>query len=592
MTSTSENKYPQIYQRYILLDAIGAGGMGQVFRAVTMDEINRVVVVKKTFEHLRSNSSYVKMFRDEIKVLSLLNHPNIVHLYSYGSKAEFIEMEYVRGLSLNQILLTLEEKKEKIPIEIAVYIAHEAAKGLSYAHELRDDAKSLPLGIVHRDISPHNLMISAKGSVKILDFGISKFTDQLNVTEFGVVKGKRHYIAPEQNRGETVNASADIYSLGAVLWRMLVGEPPFDADNQTEYRKIVVESEIKAPSIFNSQVPKTLDAVCQKALQYRPENRFKTMEEFQTELLAVSKEINRENSIVRKTSDWILANFKSQLVSEEDSLRTGLNTAASIAKSARETQDKTILISSSPLEPSPEKVLPKSLDLLKWKIPGLTVFLVFLIIAGFKFFGSEKDNQGNRTTSTTNEVKKENQIELSDLHLLVEQQFYEEALGKLAQIPITQRLDSWRQLVVRTVIGWLEKKAAGDNNSAFEEIKSLELKFPFILENADYSKLKSKIVLAWLDACATTDSNCLNTLLPVANADPNNADLAFELGKKATFHYFHYHALPFFKIALQRKNDKTYCHDDRLKSALSTGLTFSKDTEIRKLADDVTQLCR
>ncbi len=588
MTSSLDTHFPKVFDHYILMDLVASGGMGQVFQAVTLDEIGRVVVVKKTFEHFRTDSSYVRMFRDEIKVLSLLNHPNIVHMYNHGAHGEYLEMEFVRGLSLHQILEVVERQSQKIPIEIATYICHEAAKALSYAHELRDDSKSMPLEIVHRDISPHNIMVTYKGGVKVLDFGISKFSDKVNVTEVGVVKGKRNYISPEQNRGQNVGPAADIYSLGAVFWRLLTGRPAFDADNPEEYAKTALKNNIAPPSKYNPQVPRSLDKMISKALDALPENRYRTMADFQAELLSISKEVNRENSIVRKTSEWMQQTFRARMVSDEEALRNNLQKALLLSKEIVDKREQTVpLPQSTPAKGANSDELQFKINV-KYLGYGSLALLVlglfFIRPTGFLTLIS-------RSTNSEIDQPTNNSNVLSDLQLLAEQGLFDEVLAGLNRVSAQQRLASWRDLVVRSVSGYAAVLAKTKVETAFDFLVSSELKYPFLVENKTYRELRQDVATKWFEWCAPNRLDCVDILVPFISSAPENSDFAFKIGHRATYFYFHYSALPFFKVATDSEFDKHICSDDRLKSAVENGSTYEKNSQIGKLAREVAEKC-
>lgn len=591
MNQKNVSEFPQIYDRFILLDLVGSGGMGQVFRAVTLDEVNRVVVVKKIYEHYRTNSSYARMFRDEIKVLSLLNHPNIVHLYTYGSHGEFLEMEYVRGLSVHQILELIEKKSEKIPIEIIVYLCHEAAKALGHAHDLRDDTKSLPLEIVHRDISPHNLMLTYKGGVKVLDFGISKFSDKINITEVGLIKGKRHYISPEQNRGENVSAAADIYSLGAVLWRLLTGRPAFDSDNPEEYTQRVLQNKIPPPSQFNPLVPASLDQLCLSAMNMSAEHRLPSMQAFQDALLTISKEINKENSVVRRTSEWMQTEFKSQMLIDDENLRTLLIKAQTVSKEFVSNREKTVMLTEPKVEPV-QPALPQtpSSNQKKWiYIGAAAAILISLMTIGYYF--KQRPITELRDISGQNHEMNQADEQLSNLQLLVEQQSFAEAVSQLSQVPPQKRLASWQDVSLRAIMGQARLLMKTDSAQAFEFINEQEAKYVFLTDNENYRQLRKEIGLEWFDRCASQSLDCIDRIIPFIETTKDNGEFSFQLGVKATFHYFHFSALPLFRIAVEASENAKYCQHERLLSAVNVGLTHGPGSATRNLALEVKKKC-
>ena len=207
-------------QRYKILDKLDAGGMAEIYRAkaITLDGFEKSVAIKRILPHLCANPKFVNMFLDEARLAMKLNHANIVQVFDVGRAQDtyFIVMELVEGRNLRRIFQRLSEVGQRFPVPVAVFLVTEALKGLAHAHERRDgDGHSL--GIVHRDVSPPNLLISHSGEVKLTDFGLAKAMTQVELTDPGIVKGKFSYLSPEALDGRAVDYRADIFSTGIIL---------------------------------------------------------------------------------------------------------------------------------------------------------------------------------------------------------------------------------------------------------------------------------------------------------------------------------------------------------------------------------------
>ena len=221
---------------YVLLDRIGAGGMAEVFRARRSgpDGFQKIVVVKTILPAYATNESFVEMLVKEAKVSAALHHSNIVQVYDLGTEdgRPFIAMEFVDGLDLLQLLKECARKGVRLPVELVLYIIAEVAKGLDYAHHARNDEGQL-LNIIHRDISPSNVLLSREGEVKITDFGVARFSVERGpVTRAGVLKGKMGYMSPEQVKGGLFDGRSDLFALGVVLFESLTLKRLFLGENE------------------------------------------------------------------------------------------------------------------------------------------------------------------------------------------------------------------------------------------------------------------------------------------------------------------------------------------------------------------------
>lgn len=280
------------FGRYILLDRMAQGGMAEIFRSrlTSTEGAGRLLVIKRIQGGFGSNKEFLQMFKSETKVMMGFNHPNIVQVYDFGEEQNqpYIAMELVDGKNLRQYLNKLAKQNQRIPMEQVVWIMEQAASALGYAHAFKDKISGEPLNIVHRDVSPQNIMISYDGMVKVIDFGIAKAETNLENTRAGVIKGKPSYLSPEQIRGERLDGRSDIFALGVVMWELLTGKKLFSASGENEYAVLrQIEScdrHVRPPSEHNSNVPKNLDYILLKMLTKKREDRYQTAEELQRAL--------------------------------------------------------------------------------------------------------------------------------------------------------------------------------------------------------------------------------------------------------------------------------------------------------------------
>jgi len=225
---------------YTLIRRLARGGMAEVFLARQRgpEGFDRNVAIKRILPHLAEETSFVRMFLDEARLAARLSHPNIVHIYEFGKVAEhyFIAMEYVGGVHAGALIKR--GRTEPVPFEIAARIGADACAGLHYAHKL-SDADGRPLNIVHRDVSPQNLMVSPDGVIKLVDFGIAKARIHVEQTRPGVVKGKYAYMSPEQTRGKSLDGRSDVFSLAVVLWEMIAGRIAIDRNDPVMLMKTI-----------------------------------------------------------------------------------------------------------------------------------------------------------------------------------------------------------------------------------------------------------------------------------------------------------------------------------------------------------------
>ena len=261
---------PVVYGKYQLLDLLARGGMAEVFKAKShgVEGFEKILVIKRILPELSRNPQFVEMFINEAKIAVTLSHANIVQVFDLGRADEtyFIAMEYVAGYDLATILRRAHKYKLPLSQELAVFVVSELAKGLDYAHRRRD-ANLRPLHIVHRDVSPQNVLISFEGEVKLTDFGIAKAKTIVDDDDHGVLKGKYAYMSPEQARSEDVDARTDLYALGIVLFEALSGKNPFHTASSYETLKRVRDGAAPPLRSIARDVPEELAAIVDHALR-------------------------------------------------------------------------------------------------------------------------------------------------------------------------------------------------------------------------------------------------------------------------------------------------------------------------------------
>jgi len=296
--------------KYRLTEKIGSGGMAEVFRAVGEgpEGFERPFVIKRIHPRLSEAPEFMRMFVDEAKISARLVHPNIVQVFDFAPQegGYYIVMEPVEGFDMGWLLRRrLESRREVPPPAFVAEIGRQACRGLDFAHTLAGpDGK--PLGIVHRDVTPPNIMVTWNGTVKVVDFGIARAVEALrrSVTDAGMVKGKMSYVAPELLDGKTADARSDVFSLGVVLHELLSGKQLFVGDNDLETLRLVREMEIPPPSTRNPGVKRALDAVVMRALERDPHKRYQSAGEMGDDLeTVVLRERYSTRALARKARE-------------------------------------------------------------------------------------------------------------------------------------------------------------------------------------------------------------------------------------------------------------------------------------------------
>lgn len=268
---------PSVFGRYLLLDRVAAGGMAEVWRAKQFgaEDFQRIIAIKKILPHVVEDPEFIQMFKDEAKITVQLQHANIGQVYELNKVDEtfYIAMEYISGKDAKTLWSYCRQKNDLIPVNLSAYIVQKMCEGLDYAHRKKDNF-GVDLRIVHRDVSPQNVLISWEGEIKVIDFGIAKAAGKASKTQAGILKGKFGYMAPEQVRGMPLDQRADVFALGVVLYELVTGERAFVADSDFSLLEMVRNVEIKPPSLTNQNLPPEVERIIYKALAKDPDDRY------------------------------------------------------------------------------------------------------------------------------------------------------------------------------------------------------------------------------------------------------------------------------------------------------------------------------
>jgi len=277
------------FGQYTLLERIAVGGMAEVWKARMrgVEGFQKTVAIKRILPHMTDNAEFVGMFIDEAKLAAQLTHPNIVHIYDLGKLGRdyYIAMEYVDGRDLRSLLNAARRKGMPLPLGLSLLIAARVASALDYAHRKRD-FEDQELGLVHRDVSPQNVLLTNDGDVKLCDFGIAKAVSKASQTQMGALKGKLQYMSPEQAWGRPVDSRSDLFSLGAVLFEMVTGERLFTGDSEISVLESVRQGHTRRPSQVDPTVPREVDEIVARALGIDPKDRFQSAGEMKQRLEA------------------------------------------------------------------------------------------------------------------------------------------------------------------------------------------------------------------------------------------------------------------------------------------------------------------
>lgn len=413
---------PQIFGDYILLDRVAVGGMAEIFKAKQSGPrgFERILVIKRILSHLNEDQEFKQMFDDEAKIAAQLRHANIVQIFELGDVEgiPYIAMEYVEGRNLRDLTRSIQSKGLQLSLEQVLFIVSETLRGLQFAHH-RTDSSGQALEIIHRDMSPQNIILSYEGEVKILDFGIAKAASRISKTEAGVLKGKFSYMSPEQASGRPISQSTDVYACGVILHELLTGERLFRAESDIETLERVKAGVVPVPSSKNPQVPTELDAITLKCLQRNPEKRFASAGEMQSEIA----KLIRERGFVygpQELSAFMKTLFSDLIIEERERLKEALASAEKIRVTLASRTHIAFKSESTPSQKSTTRIVPSTQAAPK-KSRGFLFLLALLFLTSLSIFfyaqiispqrsepASPQSSQGPKTTApevTPNTVK-------------------------------------------------------------------------------------------------------------------------------------------------------------------------------------------
>lgn len=269
--------------KYVLERRIAVGGMGEIFygKIAGIEGFERIVAIKKMLPHLTEDRSFINMMVNEAKLTVQLNHPNIVQVLDLAKEGNeyFIAMEYVAGTNVGQMLELCHKKEVLLPVEVAVYVTMQVLRGLAYAHDLKGPDGE-PMNVLHRDITPQNILVTPSAWAKITDFGIAKARNEISTTSPGMLKGKLGYIAPEQVRGREATQSVDIFCAGILLWESLAARRLFKGADEVDTFRLIAACQVPPLSDIREDVSAEIEAVIRKALAPSPEERYGSADEY------------------------------------------------------------------------------------------------------------------------------------------------------------------------------------------------------------------------------------------------------------------------------------------------------------------------
>ena len=318
--------------RYQLIGRLASGGMGSVYlaRIGGVGGFQRFVAIKRLHPHLAQQPEFVEMFLDEARLAASIHHQNVVPILEIGTSdaGYYLVMDYVEGESLMHVFALAHSRKEMLPRAVLVRILLDTLAGLHAAHELTDE-EGKPLGLVHRDCSPQNVLVGIDGHSRLTDFGVARASARLATTREGTMKGKLGYMAPEQTQGDDLDRRADLFSVGVILWEGLTSRRLFKARSEAETLKRLLMSPVPSVREVVGEVPPALDAMCLKALQRDPAQRFQTASEMADALeQAVRSDLNdvaAEIATVRDVAKYMSTVLGSEISTQRESVRSWLS---------------------------------------------------------------------------------------------------------------------------------------------------------------------------------------------------------------------------------------------------------------------------
>jgi serine/threonine protein kinase len=307
MTPESKPERRRVSERYVIYDEIASGGMGSVHLGRLKGPVgfSRVVAIKRLHSAYAKDPDFVAMFLDEARLAARVQHPNVVSTIDVVTEADevFLVMDYVEGESLSHLMKSAQKRGEPVPLPVVTAISVNLLTGLDAAHRAKGEMGA-PLGIVHRDVSPQNVLVGIDGLARVVDFGVAKAAGRLQTTRDGQIKGKAAYMAPEQLRGRNVDARADVYGAAVVVWELITGGRLFSGNTPEETVIQILERDMPAPSESRPGVPPELDRVVLSGLARDPEDRFTSARE-----MAMALEKALTPATQREVAEWVEASL-------------------------------------------------------------------------------------------------------------------------------------------------------------------------------------------------------------------------------------------------------------------------------------------
>src|SRR5688572_9961729 len=307
------------FGKYLLLDRIAVGGMAEVYTAKSfgIEGFEKIIAIKRILPTMAEDEDFIDMFIDEAKIAGQLNHASIVPIYELGKLGDshYIAMEFVWGKDLLQIMNRFRRLRKRMPAAMVAFVALKLCEGLDYAHNKRD-RRGNPLNIIHRDISPQNVLVSYEGQVKLIDFGIAKAASRTTKTQAGVLKGKFGYMSPEQVRGLPIDARSDVFAVGTCMYEMVTSERLFMGESDFSTLEKVRNALVDPPTTMVPDLPKELEQIIMRALQKGAEDRYQTAAEMQ-EALQRFLAGQRPPFGTSKLSAWMKTAFATEIAREK-----------------------------------------------------------------------------------------------------------------------------------------------------------------------------------------------------------------------------------------------------------------------------------
>ncbi|HEY8431115.1 MAG TPA: serine/threonine-protein kinase [Sandaracinaceae bacterium] len=378
--STGVEKMPVRFGKYTLIRKLAVGGMAELFLALqrSVAGFEKLIVVKRVLPHLAQDESFIEMLLAEARIAATLNHPNVAHIYDVGSVdgQYYIAMEHIHGEDLRSLVRQMKKMNvTAFPLEHALAIVLGCCAGLAYAHDKRD-LDGEPMGIVHRDVSPQNILVTFSGDVKLVDFGIAKAgRGQMESTGSGQLKGKVPYMSPEQAQGQNLDHRSDIFSLGIILFELCTGRRLFRGQNEMDTLRRIVEGEYPRPRDLNPSLSPRLEEIIMRALEKSPERRYQSARDMQADL---EDYIRAEQLKVSSLSlgAWMQDLFRDKLDQQKQLLQEGRQLAEVIAAQAAEEEREGSLGT-----PSASHVRQKPASRLPWILAAVSLVGVLAAFA-------------------------------------------------------------------------------------------------------------------------------------------------------------------------------------------------------------------